>query len=106
MEADVVDYDDGVDALICRFSGRIDTNAALSIEDALLDKVQRAGKPVVFDFDGLEYVASSFLRLCVKVVRMMGSERLKVVGSSEEIRRIFEMTGFSKLMDMEPVEGD
>jgi len=102
----MVEYDDGADALRCHFTGRIDTNAAMAMEGELLDKIQTAGKPVVFDFAGLEYVASSFLRLCVKVVRVLGAAKLKVTGASEEIRRVFDMTGFSKLMDFEPLSGD
>ncbi len=97
----MVEYDEVGDVLTCRFSGRVDTPAAMDMESELLDKVQGAGKPVVFDFNGLEYVASSFLRLCVKVVRILGSAKLKVVGASEEIRHILEMTGFAKLMDIE-----
>jgi len=103
---EVLECEDTPESLVCRFSGRIDTNAANEMENSLLEKVGMADKPVVFDFSGLEYVASSFLRLCVKVVRVLGSSRLRVVGASGEIVRILEMTGFSKLMDIEPVDGE
>ena len=94
-------YEKGDDRFTCRFSGRMDTTAAMSVEDELIDKVQHAGMPVVFDFTELEYVASSFLRSCVRVVRVAGSTKIKIIGASDEIIRIFDMTGFGKLMDIQ-----
>ncbi|NOY74272.1 MAG: STAS domain-containing protein [Kiritimatiellaeota bacterium] len=94
-------YEKKDDEFICRFSGRMDTADAVSSEDELIDKVQHAGSPVVFDFAELEYVASSFLRSCVKVVRVAGPTKIKVKGASKEIQRIFDMTGFGKLMDIQ-----
>ena len=87
-------------SLICMFKGRIDTEAAMKIEDELLDKVQHANMPVTFDFKDLEYVASSFLRTCVKTARIVGKEKLTVINSTREILHILEMTGFDKLMNI------
>ena len=88
--------------LICCFDGRIDTAATMELEDELIDKVQHAGCPVVFDFANLEYIASSFLRTCVKAARVVGAHsRLKVINASDNILHILKMTGFDKLMDIE-----
>ena len=88
--------------LICCFEGRIDTAATMDLEDELIDKVQHAGCPVVFDFADLEYIASSFLRTCVKAARVVaGHAKLKVINASENILHILKMTGFDKLMDIE-----
>ena len=87
--------------LICSFDGRIDTAATMELEDELIDKVQHAGCPVVFDFAELEYIASSFLRTCVKAARVVGGHsRLTVINASENILHILKMTGFDKLMDI------
>ena len=96
----MLDYEKRENGFVCKFSGRMDTAAAMSSEDELIDQVQHADAPVIFDFTDLEYVASSFLRSCVKVVRVAPG-KIKVVGASDEIARIFDMTGFAKLMDFE-----
>jgi len=89
------------DTLTCCFDGRLDTAATMEIEDELIDKVQHAGCQVVFDFSELEYVASSFLRTCVKAARVVsGHSRLTVINASENILHILKMTGFDKLMDI------
>lgn len=97
----MIEYKTEEDKFICVFSGRIDTAGAMGIEDELLDNVQRAGLPVVFDFSDLEYVASAFLRICVKVARVAGPTKVKILNASKDILHVFKMTGFDKLMDME-----
>lgn len=97
----MVVYEKGDEEFVCRFSGRMDTTASMSVEDELIDKAQHAGVPIIFDFTELEYVASSFLRSCVKVARVAGSTKIKVVGASEEILRILDMTGFDKLFNIQ-----
>ena len=97
---EMVDYEKREDGFVCKFSGRMDTAAAMSAEEEFVDRVQHADAPVILDFTDLEYVASSFLRSCVKVVRVAPG-KIKVVGASDEIARIFDMTGFAKLMDFE-----
>jgi len=90
---------------ICIFSGRIDTASAMEIENDFLDNIQRAGVPILFDFSDLEYVASAFLRICVKVARVAGPTKVKVINASKDILHVFSMTGFDKLLDMDHEEG-
>ena len=95
----MLEYKKENDKLICCFSGRIDTEATMDIEDELIDKVQHEEVPVIFDFKGLEYVSSSFLRTCVKAVRVVHG-KVTVINASDEILHILEMTGFGKLMEI------
>ena len=98
----MLEYKTEDNKLYCCFSGRIDTKASLELEDELLDKLQHTDLQVVFDFSGLEYIASSFLRVCVKAVRVLHSgNSITVKNVSSEILHILEMTGFDKLMKIE-----
>jgi anti-sigma B factor antagonist len=101
----MVEYRKEDDKFICIFTGRIDTSSAMDIENDLLDNIQRAGVPIIFDFSNLEYVASAFLRTCVKVARVAGATKVKVLNASKDILHVFTMTGFDKLMDMDHEEG-
>jgi anti-anti-sigma factor len=97
----MLDYITIDDSLICVFSGRLDTVDTGKIENELLDKIQHCGMKVIFDFSKLEYVASMFLRLSVKAARITGANKIKVIHASDDIKHIFTMTGFDKLMDIE-----
>ena len=97
----MIEYKTENGKFICLFSGRIDTTSAISIENDFLDNIQRANAPIVFDFADLEYVASAFLRTCVKVARLAGKTKVKVINVPKNILHVFTMTGFDKLMDMD-----
>ena len=97
----MVDYNSVGGDLECVFHGRIDTKAAEELEGDLLNNVQLSKGVLVFNFADLDYVASAFLRSCVKVARVAAPRRVKVVHASKEILHVFEMTGFDKLMEIE-----
>ncbi len=97
----MVDYRSEGGNLVCVFHGRIDTKAAEELENGLLDKIQLTKVQVVFDFADLEYVASAFLRSCVKVARLTSPRKVRIVNASKDILHVFQMTGFDKLMELE-----
>ncbi|MBN1863910.1 MAG: STAS domain-containing protein [Victivallales bacterium] len=97
----MIDYRSEGGNLVCSFHGRIDTKAAEDLENGLLDKIQLSKEQVVFDFADLEYVASAFLRTCVKVARLASPGRVRIINASEEILHVYHMTGFDKLMELE-----
>jgi anti-anti-sigma factor len=99
--ADMVEYIKDEESLKCIFSGRINTTDAESLENDLIDNIQHCGTKVVFDFANLEYVASMFLRVCVKAARVVRLGKIKVINAHEDIKHIFEITGFDKLMEIE-----
>lgn len=97
----MIEYKNEDGNFICVFHGRIDTAAAMELENDFLDKVQHANEQIVFEFADLDYVASAFLRTCVKVARMAGPTKVKIINASDDLLHVFTMTGFDKLMDLE-----
>jgi len=97
----MVEYKKESGCLNCVFFGRIDTAEAGNIENELIDQIQHCGTPVIFDFSDLEYIASMFLRVCVKAARVVHCGKIKIVNAHKDIKHIFEMTGFDKLMEIE-----
>ena len=69
--------------LVCCFSGRMDTAETFRITDEVCEKVNAAGLPAVFELAQVEYISSSFLRLCLKVAKERGYESFRIVGSAE-----------------------
>ena len=54
---------------------------------------------LVFDCEGLEYISSAGLRVLLKLCRRF--KGLRVVNVSAEVFEIFDITGFTELMDVE-----
>lgn len=80
--------------------GRIDSNNAPAVEDEIFAAVNASpGATVTLDADRLEYISSAGLRVLMKLRKKAG-EALPVLNVSPEIFEIFEVTGFTELMDV------
>ncbi|MBR4670763.1 MAG: STAS domain-containing protein [Butyrivibrio sp.] len=81
--------------------GRLDTatSAQLDIEvQSSLDNVEK----LIFDLSGLEYISSAGLRVFLSAQKIMNKKGSIIVqNASEDVKDIFEMTGFSELFTIE-----
>lgn len=80
--------------------GNIDTTNAEAVGKQIEEI--RAGHPegkLVLDLDELKYISSAGLRQILKLKKKEND--LRIINCSSEIYEIFEMTGFSEMMDIE-----
>ena len=87
--------------LIMEFEGRLDTAAAPQTEKDVEVLSDCMGHDIVLDCSKLEYISSSGLRIflgIVKNAKPKGS-RVYISGLSEELQKVFAMTGFTSLFD-------
>jgi len=83
-------------------SGRLDTTTAPKLQEVLIPEFDEV-KQMELDFAELEYVSSAGLR-----VLLMGEKTaktkdatMKLINVSHEIMEIFNMTGFSGILNIE-----
>ena len=79
--------------------GRLDTNTAPELEEALADAGVTEDE---FDFAGLEYISAAGLRVLLTAKKaLMGSGgKMSVVNANETVRGVFEITGCSELFGL------
>lgn len=83
-----------------KVSGRLDTTTAPQLEEQLgsLDGVSS----FVFDFSELEYISSAGLRVVLMTKKKLGSDaKLTVKNLNSTIKEVFDITGFSGIIDVE-----
>ena len=82
--------------------GKLDANTSPELEKLILANAERFGK-IILNFSGLTYISSAGLRV-VKILHMTmkksGGE-LAVTNVSPTVMEVFEMTGFSQLLNFE-----
>ncbi len=86
--------------LTIAIEGRLDTTTAPQIEKELegLSSV----KELVIDMTKLVYVSSAGLRVLLKAQKIMNKQvKMTVKNVSNEIKEIFEVTGFNELLNIE-----
>ena len=81
--------------------GRLDTITAPELEESVKASIGGASE-LIFDFSGLSYISSAGLRVLLSAQKTMNEKGSMVVKNvSEEIREIFEVTGFSEILTIE-----
>ena len=87
--------------MVIALKGRLDTLTAPQLEEEL-NLATEGASCLVFDFTELEYISSAGLRVLLsaqKTMNVKGSMTVRNV--SDEIREIFDVTGFSDILTIE-----
>ena len=92
------------DTLTLALSGRLDAVTAMEL-DKELQTLLNGVKNLVFDFAEVEYVASAGLRIMLKTQKRMDKQgSMEIKNVSENVREVFDMTGFSNFLNIEEVK--
>ena len=87
--------------LIVTPEGRIDTLTAPELEKKLCENLDGISE-LVINMDKIEYVSSAGLCVILKLQkRMIPSGNMKLVGVNEDVMEVFEITGFSDILNIE-----
>ena len=88
------------EALICIFSGRMDTINCMEIKEDVKEKVESHGGKVVFDMEEVDYISSSFLRICAAVATTVKNENFSIVKITPLIKKVFMIAGLTNKLDI------
>ncbi len=87
--------------LTISLEGRLDTNTSPQLEEKLKASIDNVTE-LVFDIEKLQYISSAGLRVLLSAQKIMNKQGSMVVkNSSEEVREIFDVTGFSDILTIE-----
>ncbi|MDT8999759.1 STAS domain-containing protein [Paucibacter sp. APW11] len=86
---------------ILGLSGRIDSATAAQFEAAAAALCGGSGDRVVLDFAALDYISSAGLRVVLQAAKRakQNQARLLLCGMSANVREVFEISGFLKIID-------
>ena len=88
-------------SLTIYLKGRIDANNSASVDEELFSIINKEEKPfsLVLNAGDLEYISSAGLRIILKIKKACND--LKIIEVKREVYDIFEMTGFSQMIDIQ-----
>ena len=82
-------------------AGRLDTTTAPQLEAELKSELPNVTL-LVMDFEKLEYISSAGLRVLLSAQKIMNKQgEMKIIHVSDVINEIFEVTGFSDILNIE-----
>ena len=89
------------EALHFELNGRLDATTSPDLEAAVRESLDDADK-MVFDLAELEYISSAGLRVFLMTQKnMVKKGGLLIKNAGPEIMEIFDLTGFSDVLDIE-----
>ena len=87
--------------VILKPQGRLDTITAPELESAIREILPET-KELIFDLEKLEYISSAGLRVLLFAQKSMNEKgSMTVTNVNEIILEIFEVTGFSDILNIE-----
>ncbi len=88
---------------VATLEGEMDTAAAVEVEEALKPLYESNGKDVIIDCTGLEYIASSGLRILLSILKGAKAAGSKVTlrNVNDDIKNVFKLTGFISIFEFE-----
>ena len=83
--------------------GRLDTKASVECAPTFEKLAEYAEKTITLDCSQLEYISSSGLRLFLSLAKKTNAAggHLMVTHPKEDIKEVFKLTGFYKLIDIQ-----
>ena len=91
------------DKYLVTLEGELDTAAAADVEKTLQPLYSTSGKDVIIDCKGLEYIASSGLRILISILKgaKAGGSKVVLKNMNEDIKSVFKLTGFINIFEIE-----
>ena len=81
--------------------GRLDTTTAPELETEVKASLDGASE-LILDMEQLDYISSAGLRVLLSAQKAMTKKGgMKVIHVNETVMEIFEVTGFSDILDIE-----
>ncbi len=89
---------------ILALSGRLDTETAPDFELKAHDLFTEGDRHFVVDLSGIDYVSSAGLRVLLSLAKQVdgGKGSLQLCGLPPHVKQVFDLAGFSKLLNLQP----
>jgi len=88
------------DRLTCTFPERMDTLACEKYQAQITAQVSQTGLPVTFDLAGVGYVASSFIRICLRAAQAVGRDHFDMINVAPEVKKVFKIAGLDHQLNI------
>ena len=96
----IASYDIQNGVLSIDLEGELNSTTAPQLEDDLFSLIkEKSPRAIVLDLNQVSYVSSAGLRIVLRLKKVCPS--LRITQTSAEIYKVFEMTGFTNLIEIE-----
>ena len=87
---------------VVRCEGNLDTNTSVEAQETLNQLMDDGASKILIDFEKVDFVSSAGLRILLATAkRLSGSGGgLRITGLNDVVNEVFEISGFSTILDV------
>jgi len=91
------------EVVVVNLAGRLDTSTATDFDFAMEPHADKPAR-ILLDLSGIQYVSSAGLRVFLMLAKKLQKAQGKLVlcGLNPTVREVFDIAGFSKILQIEP----
>ena len=78
----------------------MDTSQCLEAEKEVMKVIDGSVVKIIFDLNGVKYIASSFLRLCGKTSHKMSTGNFSIINADPSIKKVFTIAGLAERLNL------
>ncbi|MFT7245388.1 MAG: anti-sigma B factor antagonist [Candidatus Azotimanducaceae bacterium] len=96
------------DTKVVMLDGKLDTNTTPTVEGEVNALLDAGAAKLLINFENVSYISSSGLRLLLATAKRLKREKgdLKVCSLNEMATEVFEVSGFSSILNVYATEQD
>ena len=98
-----------IDAVtLLAMEGNLDTNTSVDAQDHINGLIDDGAAKLVVDFEKVDFVSSAGLRVLLATAKKLGGVggSLRICGLNETVAEVFEISGFSTILNVFPSESE
>ena len=94
------------DVTVVRFDGNLDTNTSTDAQNYLNSAIEDGATKLIVSFERVDFVSSAGLRVLLATAKKLNGSagELRVCGLNETVNEVFEISGFSTILNVFPSE--
>jgi anti-anti-sigma factor len=95
-------------ATVVRLEGSLDTNTSGEAQDYLNTTMDDGASRIVVSLDKVDFVSSAGLRILLATAKRLSASGggLRICGLNDTVAEVFEISGFSTILDVFPSESE
>ncbi|MCD4736107.1 MAG: STAS domain-containing protein [Bacteroidales bacterium] len=101
-------YNKQENSLLCSLEGRMGADIANELSGSIQDKIDGLkglgtdpeNLKIIFDLQQVDFIASSFIRICVKTAKQLKKDGFEVTNTSPMIKKTFKIAGLDQILNV------
>jgi anti-anti-sigma factor len=87
---------------ILDFRGNLDTNNSLAAESEVNRLIEAGSEQIIFNFEELNFIASSGLRILLATAKKLKTSggKMVVCNLNETVQEVFDISGFASILNL------